>query len=440
MSRAPSLRLARLGLHFASALAFAAAFSLAGCGGDDSGAAPPPGEEPELDAGPDSPDAPDTSEAGPDVAEAGDEGDAGPDAVDEDASEGDADASEEPDVSTDGPPDADATEAGDETTAEAGDDAADADGPEGGSECHVPADCDDDAACTADACENGFCRHPWVPPGSPTACVNDAYCVSGQGCVLGPSCSSTLECQALWPDDPCKTNVRCGDFGTCIFDRPDVDQDGFTAAACGGDDCDDDDDTVHPGEVDVCDGADNDCNGLVDDQAGCLDSLQACIAGECRCKPSNTCNGVCVDTANDANNCGSCGHVCHAGPCASGKCKADAVCGSTLCEAYPVTSLLTNYVAACCLPNDQCGALASRNDACLQPFRQGVIDAACPSPSTGLFSARGCCRADNTCGIYSADVFGATSPYGCVSLAELGSPPDGGTPGCTYPADAGGGG
>ncbi len=41
----------------------------------------------------------------------------------------------------------------------------------------------------------------------------------------------------------------------------DADADGF--AAC--EDCDDEDDTTHPDGVEVCDEADNDCNGLVDD-------------------------------------------------------------------------------------------------------------------------------------------------------------------------------
>lgn len=45
----------------------------------------------------------------------------------------------------------------------------------------------------------------------------------------------------------------------------DADQDGMAALAYGGTDCDDSDPLVHPLAEEFCDGVDNDCNGLVDD-------------------------------------------------------------------------------------------------------------------------------------------------------------------------------
>ncbi len=44
----------------------------------------------------------------------------------------------------------------------------------------------------------------------------------------------------------------------------DVDGDGYTTIADGGTDCDDDDASVHPDAVEVCNGKDDDCNGIVD--------------------------------------------------------------------------------------------------------------------------------------------------------------------------------
>ena len=45
---------------------------------------------------------------------------------------------------------------------------------------------------------------------------------------------------------------------------PDNDNDGYTSDVCGGTDCDDNDSTIHPGAIEVCDGIDNNCNGLID--------------------------------------------------------------------------------------------------------------------------------------------------------------------------------
>ncbi len=69
-------------------------------------------------------------------------------------------------------------------------------------------------------------------------------------------------------DNDCDGAVDEADC-TCV----DNDGDGYQAASCGGDDCDDTDPNVHPGATEVCtDGIDNDCNGLVDlfDEVPCL--------------------------------------------------------------------------------------------------------------------------------------------------------------------------
>lgn len=45
---------------------------------------------------------------------------------------------------------------------------------------------------------------------------------------------------------------------------PDADNDSFTDIACGGTDCDDTNPSIYPGATEICDGIDNNCNGLID--------------------------------------------------------------------------------------------------------------------------------------------------------------------------------
>jgi hypothetical protein len=118
----------------------------------------------------------------------------------------------------------------------------------------------------------------------------------------------------------------------------DADGDGFTSTdSCGGskDDCDDADPNIHPGATEVCDKADNNCDGQVDEN------------GVCGGGPDPQCAGQTCTTFTACNNGGSCG--------------GSGVCGSTgegggLCVNgnTPCAGLADCTVSANCQANETC--------------------------------------------------------------------------------------
>ena len=115
--------------------------------------------------------------------------------------------------------------------------------------------------------------------GPPRECITDIDCFRDNLCK--PALCREEQCVPLEPvdcddSDPCTKDSCVPSSGDCRHRRltEDADEDGYFAALPGyvpgapdscGDDCDDSSALAHPGGQEVCDGVDNDCNGIVDD-------------------------------------------------------------------------------------------------------------------------------------------------------------------------------
>lgn len=156
---------------------------------------------------------------------------------------------------------------------------------------------------------------------------------------------------------PCTEEKDCDDGNPCTIDHChegfcdpefnpiDADLDGYVSPVCGGPDCDDGDETIHPavleapyGESICFDGKDNDCDGLVDEEdAGCFHCE---TAGDC--EDGNPCTlQSCVQ--------GRCAYTDRAGPCDDGDpCTVNDACFLGVCSGDPLDADLDGYVDAGC--------------------------------------------------------------------------------------------
>lgn len=99
-----------------------------------------------------------------------------------------------------------------------------------------------------------------------------SWSLFGVDCTLGDyelaSCdpSATKDsCNDLAAPDPCSTYQCDPSERRCVLRPRDDDRDGDPSPSCGGHDCDDANPKRSSRLSEVCDGIDNDCNGLVDD-------------------------------------------------------------------------------------------------------------------------------------------------------------------------------
>lgn len=151
--------------------------------------------------------------------------------------------------------------------------------------------CDDGISCTVDACstDTDVCTH--LAPDADMDGFGDANCLDRRGVPTGEDCDDTdgdrypgnVEvCDAMDLDEDCDLNTR---------GNRDGDGDGVEDMLCCnptatgslrlncGSDCDDGDGDVRPSAQELCDGADNNCNAVIDE--GCI-----CTPGATRQCPS----------------------------------------------------------------------------------------------------------------------------------------------------------
>jgi len=135
--------------------------------------------------------------------------------------------------------------------------------PELGGPCVEDAQCDDGIDCTIDACDPTLerCRFKGDSSlcGNEIHCDGDEVCDQKLGCVPGAPASCA-------DDNVCTIDTCVEAPQSCTHVLRDADQDGDPDIHCGGGDCDDDDPLVSSMTPEVCaNGADDDCDGIVDE-------------------------------------------------------------------------------------------------------------------------------------------------------------------------------
>jgi len=188
----------------------------------------------------------------------------------------------------------------------------------------IPYECDDDVQCTENVCDGGGgCFHP----------VTEGYCYIAGQCAEADNKNPASQCQACLPEE--SQNVW-----SALDGEPCAEVDNGDATCLDGE-C----------KLTSCDDGFDDCDGLL--ETGCETDLLSdnlncglcakeclppdnCADGQCsfECPEGlKNCDGECLDTQADPENCGICGLVCKVdspeklGVCVNGG------CGEILCPA-----------------------------------------------------------------------------------------------------------
>jgi hypothetical protein len=153
--------------------------------------------------------------------------------------------------------------------------------------------CNDSNACTqTDTCQSGVCigSNPVVCT-SLDQCHNAGTCNTATGACSNPAKSNGTLCDDS--DAVCTLNDVCIN-GICSGTPLDVDGDGYPPKSCpGGTDCNDGDIAINPGAAEICNGADENCNDLVDDTFDCRATAVSDCTNACSVAGEGICNQDC---------------------------------------------------------------------------------------------------------------------------------------------------
>jgi hypothetical protein len=200
-----------------------------------------------------------------------------------------------------------------------------------GDTCETSAECDDQCFCNgAEVCTGGVCAlgsDPCVDTVECTeeACLeetntcfhmpNDSRCSNGMACDGYERCDRVRDCvpaaDLYCNDESACTVDSCDDAVGCVFTPRDLDEDGYLAGSCGGDDCDDDPRygrMIFPGAPEVCDNRrDDNCDGRRDyNDTACRPSNDTCELATVLPERSGTFSGSTAGlTSNYAISCAS---------------------------------------------------------------------------------------------------------------------------------------